>query len=154
MESDIRRFWEKTEVGGVDDCWEWKVGKDKDGYGQYWFKKRPTKAHRASWEIHYGKIPDGLWVLHHCDNPSCVNPRHLFLGTVLDNNRDTIRKNRKHDVRGELHGGVKLTESQVREIRKKYIPHEYSTAKLAREYSISQPHAWEIVSGRSWGWLR
>jgi len=86
------RFFRKVDKTG--SCWNWLAGKDKDGYGKIKIARKDLRAHRVSWEIHNGIIPGGLLVLHRCDNPSCVNPSHLFLGTALDNNRDRDAKGR------------------------------------------------------------
>lgn len=95
------RFWEKVEQG--PGCWEWMAGRDSaTGYGRIRIGRAGSKhqlAHRVSWELANGPIPDGLWVLHHCDNPPCVNPAHLYLGTTIDNNRD--RDARGRTARGE-----------------------------------------------------
>lgn len=91
-----KRFWPKVEK--TEHCWTWSGAKNRRGYG--WLHngsrttRKPMRAHRASWEIHFGKIPDGLWVLHRCDNPPCVRPDHLFLGTRTDNMRDCAAKGR------------------------------------------------------------
>lgn len=90
------RFWEK--VAKSDGCWLWTGSRQRNGYGFLFAGTRkephPERAHRVSWRIHFGEIPDGLWVLHKCDNPPCVNPEHLFLGTRTDNMRDCARKGR------------------------------------------------------------
>jgi hypothetical protein len=86
------RFWEKADTSG--ECWEWTAGKFNTGYGQFSVDGAPQLAHRFSYEMHYGKISDGLHVLHTCDNPPCVNPEHLWLGTQADNNEDRDKKGR------------------------------------------------------------
>ena len=86
------RFFQKVNKTGF--CWEWLAGKDKDGYGKIKIRGKTLQAHRVSWGIHNGPIPEGIGVLHRCDNPSCVNPLHLFLGTTLDNMRDRDAKGR------------------------------------------------------------
>ncbi len=88
----MNRFWSK--VNKTDNCWNWLACKTKDGYGRIFIKDKVLLAHRVSWAIHDGQIPKGLQVLHRCDNPSCVNPAHLFLGTVSDNMRDSVAKGR------------------------------------------------------------
>ena len=107
-------------------------------------------AHRYSYELHFGKIPDGLCVCHHCDNPSCVNPKHLFLGTHKDNMQDSFKKNRMTINCGDNHGNSKLKSEQIKEIRSKYVPYKYSTCKLAREYNVSQANIFDIVMNKSW----
>src|SRR5687767_4720826 len=86
------RFWEK--VRKTDGCWLWTASRNAKGYGQIMYQRRPIHAHRVSWQLANGPIPDGLCVLHRCDNPQCVNPGHLFLGTIVDNNRDMFAKGR------------------------------------------------------------
>ena len=95
MRTFEERFFDK--VHKTSSCWIWTGSKNRKGYGQMSFGRRGTKpvqAHRASWCIHFVYLPKGLWVLHRCDNPSCVNPRHLFLGTAQDNTDDMFRKGR------------------------------------------------------------
>lgn len=91
------RFWPRVEKRDADECWEWKGSRLQKGYGTMpcWPFKRPALAHRVSWEIHNGNIPDGLIVCHRCDNPPCVNPAHLFLGSHQDNLRDMVKKGRQ-----------------------------------------------------------
>lgn len=94
-EKDIQRFWSKVAItDNPDDCWLWTAG-TVTGYGSFGFQGRMRIASRVAWEITNSEIPAGMKVLHTCDNPLCVNPKHLFLGTQLDNMRDMVRKGRK-----------------------------------------------------------
>jgi hypothetical protein len=88
-------FWERVDVGRPGDCWEWRGYRPLDGYGRYQHKGRKQLAHRVSWELHHGApAPDDLEVMHSCDNPPCVNPAHLSLGTHVDNMRDGASRGR------------------------------------------------------------
>jgi hypothetical protein len=91
---DIERFWSKVDKRGEDECWEWKDHKDRGGYGKIWLSGRNVLAHRFAWVIANGKMPDGLFACHKCDNPACCNPNHLFAGTSQDNIDDRVRKGR------------------------------------------------------------
>lgn len=144
-----RRFESFFVVGNPADCWEWMGGRLKTGYGAFWLNGRTEKAHRVSWEIHRGKIPEGLFVLHKCDNPPCVNPEHLFIGTTLDNVRDKIQKGRLRVPRGEDSGVSKLTEAQVIAIR---ADRRYQ-AIIASEYGVAQTTISNIKRRKKWGWL-
>ena len=93
----MNKFWSKVKVGAPDDCWEWQAAKSHKGYGLYMVAYKHWRAHRFAWTITNGKIPENLCVMHKCDNPPCVNPAHLSLGTVKDNNLDRINKNRDHN---------------------------------------------------------
>lgn len=120
--------------------------------------RKNLKAHRFSYEYHVGKIPSGMLVCHTCDNPSCVNPKHLFIGTWKDNVQDMIKKGRRYDTAGENNGQSKITMKIALEIREKYslnksFGHErkkYSTAKLGEMYGISQSVVYDIVKGNYW----
>jgi hypothetical protein len=136
-------FWKYVQV--VDHgCWEWLASLGNHGYGQLTFKQQKYTAHRLSWELHNGPIPDGLCVCHTCDNRSCVNPNHLFLGTRTDNLRDMTDKGRR--VKGESHGGVKLTEEIVLSIRSS----EQSGVDLAAMYGVSPSTICSIRKRRIW----
>ena len=113
-EKRLARFWSYVKVG--DGCWPWGGPLDKDGYGIIGSHRGRCKAHRLSWEIANGYTPEGVCVLHHCDNPGCVRPDHLFLGSPADNVRDRTKKGRT--ARHETHGRAKLTAVNVAEIRR------------------------------------
>jgi len=143
----IKRFLDKVEVDEESGCWEWCGGK-ACGYGQLKVAGKMLKAHRVAYELFVGKIPDGLFVCHSCDNPGCVNPTHLFLGTHQDNMNDMSRKGRGTKAKGEKHGMAKLTESQVREIRQLYG--KYNQRKLAEMFGVDQATISYIINNKLW----
>jgi hypothetical protein len=98
----MKRFWDKVKIAGPKDCWEWTAAKDKNGYGFFRFDDKQQKAHRVAWQLEIGPIPDEMHICHVCDNPPCVNPNHLFLGTPKDNMQDKLAKGR-HRWRNETH---------------------------------------------------
>jgi hypothetical protein len=158
-QKDIDRFWSKVDKERSNTfyngkrCWEWTAHCDKKGYGGFSFHRKFVLAHRASWMIFYGNILDDLCVLHHCDNPPCVNPAHLFLGTNLDNVRDRDKKGRNNQPRGENSGRAKLTFLQVLEIRTRYkrrgIGGE-TALELAKIFHMSRNAIWNIIKNRNW----
>jgi len=134
-------FDDKYVVDQATGCWNWTRGKDKDGYGKY----GNGRAHRFSWERSNNRpIPAGLLVCHSCDNPSCVNPGHLFLGTHAVNHADRNRKGRT--ARGERSGAAKLTLAQVKEIRQQMPGWALASAR----YGIGKTHYYRIVRGEAW----
>ena len=128
-------------------CLEWTGHRDEWGYGRYGADKR---AHRVSYAEAFGPIPDGMLVCHRCDNPRCVNPAHLFLGSNADNVRDRNDKGRYADTKGEKNPASKLTETQVREIRKKYANGGITQPQLALEYGFKQPSISDIIRRKTW----
>lgn len=146
------KFWKRVDQPFVG-CWEWQGVRSTQGYGSIRFGKKPYPAHRVAWELLYGEIPEGMLVLHKCDNKCCVRPGHLYIGTQKDNVRDIFDRNRmpgKHKRRpkpGHLH---KLSVEQVKEIRIRYANKESSTRKLAKEYGVAQVTIWDIISRNSW----
>jgi hypothetical protein len=144
------RFWSKVQPG--DGCWEWQGSRDRDGYGIIGASRhqRAKRAHRVSWELHNGQpVPDGLDVLHHCDNKPCVNPAHLYTGTDSDNARDAVERGRLNPRHGRLNPNAKLTRDDVEAILAAVAGGETQTS-VARRYGISQPHVSELVRGVSW----
>jgi hypothetical protein len=134
-------------------CWVWNGHINNHGYGVVGFGSRATHrgtmlAHRMSYEVFIGPIPRDLNVLHSCDNPSCINPEHLFAGTHLDNHRDMVSKGRQVILRGEDVGTSKLTASQVREIKSR-LGYRNSGA-LAREFGVSDSLIDNVRYGKSW----
>lgn len=146
------RFWNKVKEG--PGCWEWQGYKFSNGYGgiKSHQGKRMLLAHRVSYAIAYGEIPEGKLVCHKCDNTKCVRPDHLFLGTQADNLLDMRRKGRSGDRRvyGEKNGSAKLTSNQVLEIRKRYLAGGITQKALAGEYGVSLPLIEKIIGGRLW----
>ena len=173
------RFHEKYERVPESGCWIWTASRmAKGGYGKIVLHQGDqiaTGAHRVSWILHNGPIPDGLWVLHQCDVPACVNPEHLFLGTAKDNNRDCAQKGRKAemprrvfygppkprwlvgknrirklkgrpDQKGEKNWNARLDWVKVADIRAKRV----SRAEYSRLYGVCPKTISEIWSGRTW----
>jgi len=148
----------RYEIDKKTGCWNWLLSKTNDGYGvqcieKQGIKKRIWLAHRVSYEQNVSKIPNGLCVLHKCDNPPCVNPSHLFLGTIQDNMKDRDMKGRNADFKGSNNGRAKLKDNQVRTIRRLYLRGGIKQVELAKRFGIDQTSVSDIVVGKTWGWL-
>lgn len=175
------RFWSRVSI--VDDetsCWEWIAGCFPDGYGSVVIDGRKRGAHRVAYERTYGKIPSGLCVLHRCDNPPCVRPAHLFLGTHADNAADRGQKGRtargdasgarlhperlkpatgaahgarlhpERLARGTANGAARLNEHVVRKIRHLYITGGWTQADLGRQFGVSRSTISLVIRGLTW----
>jgi HNH endonuclease len=143
-----QRFWPK--VLKTDSCWIWTAHTNACGYGRIWYGKA-IETHRASWEMHFGAIPEGLCVLHKCDNPPCVNPDHLWLGTHADNMKDCARKRRIRSpgLCGENNPGSRLTRPEVREMRRLYAM-KYTMAELSGYFAVSVSTVSRIINNHLW----
>lgn len=137
-----------TKVNVTDGCWIWIAALTQEGYGTYWWDGKTRPAHRYSWSFFNGDIPQGMVICHNCDVPSCVNPDHLFLGTIQDNHADMVEKRR--NVSGEKSGLSKLTEIQVIEMRNKYKNDNCSLRDLSKHYGITRENVWCIVKNKTW----
>lgn len=143
------RFWDSVHKAR-NGCWNWMGAINTDGYGTFNFYGENKRAHRFSYELHRGPIPQGLFCCHHCDNRRCVNPAHLFLGTALDNIQDMHRKGRANPPRGARAAAAKLTEDDVREIRRRYAEGDVTYGQLATEYGVHYRTPQAIVLRRTW----
>jgi len=146
------RFIRKVLLDCEANCWEWTGGKAGIGYGTIHQDGRGTvRAHRVSFELFNGPIPDGLCVLHRCDNPGCVNPTHLFLGDHQDNMADRDAKERT--LRGRKHPRAKLTESDVRTIHQR-LADGYTQNEIAESLGVTQAQISHISRGHQWSHLK
>lgn len=176
------RFWARVQKSREDKCWLWQGSVNKDGYGRLQVGPRGANrmwaAHRLAYALHNGPIPDGLWVLHHCDNPPCCNPAHLFLGTLADNHADMDSKgrrphgeahwmkksperiprgdqsfSRKHPeriARGERCRHAKLTAAVVQEMRRLYAEGSHSYKQIANRFGVNKRTAIQAIKRRTW----
>ena len=138
------RFREKV---GLD--WQWRASKNASGYGIIGVGDKVELAHRLSYKIHNGQIPDNMQVLHTCDDRGCVNPEHLYLGTNHDNIMDRVKRNRKGDVSGEKNGLSKLNKKQILEIRERYKNGE-NQHSIGKQYGVCKATIYYIVNELTW----
>jgi hypothetical protein len=152
LQATLEERWQaKVSPEPMSGCWLWTGAVKELGYGVIGLGTRQqgtAKAHRVSWTLHRGEIPAGMNVLHRCDNPSCVNPAHLFLGTLKDNARDCVSKGRNFvpDNRGEKASCRKLSLENVTDIRRK----EETGVAYAKKYGVSKSAVYEIWRGKNW----
>jgi hypothetical protein len=169
----LERFFRNVDKDGpiperypnLGRCWIWRGRIDKDGYGSTSLGKSGFRAHRLSWIIARGGVPDCRLVLHFCDRPGCVNPDHLWIGTQADNVRDRVEKGRS--AKGDNHGrrthpernakgtkvhGSKLNEQSVREIRGLFASGR-SKNSIAKQFGVAHFSIRSIISRKTWAWL-
>lgn len=133
-------------------CLIWRKAKDHDGYGVTFFRSHQWRVHRAVFFLWVGDIPERSFVLHHCDNPTCCNPSHLFLGDARINRHDCRAKGRMTIQRGELRYNCILNETKVREIRRRYKwrDKDNNAVALGNEFGVTVGAVWGILRGRTW----
>ncbi len=146
------RFWKLVDKKEPESCWPWLGDTMKLNYGRFSYAGTRRLAHRVAYELTYGPIePPSLSVCHHCDNPNCVNPNHLFLGTPADNVADCILKGRKkvNSPKGEAHYKHKLTASNIAE-SKQLSQEGIPQRKGANMYHVNQAQIWRIIHDKTW----
>jgi hypothetical protein len=155
------RFWSLVDIRQDDECWIWKGTQSRDGYGKCAYHGKSVRAHRKAYELINGPIPanpnewHGTMVVRHaCDTKLCCNPRHLLLGTTLDNNRDKVNRGRQRNgsrpQKGEQNHWAKLTIEQVVQIRELYTTGHYSQSELGRMFNVHQTAINLIVRHKNW----
>ncbi len=152
-DKDVMRFLNKTMPDSNTDCILWTACKDKvknKEYGKFYLNGKRERAHRVSWMIHRGKIPKGMHVLHRCDNPPCVNPDHLFLGSNQDNVDDKMSKGRLATKHGESNVNSKLTWNDVRTIRNEHDKQRKTIQEVANEYDVSYQLISRVIRKEIW----
>lgn len=152
FDTPIERFFKKiSNENHPLGCWIWDGGKGTNQYGNFHSDKtkKNMRAHRYSWELHFGEIPKGFFICHSCDTKLCVNPDHLFVGSPLDNMQDMINKNRQVTVKGSQNGQAKLTEADVEVIKEK-LKLGYLGKDLAIEYGVDMTVISKIKLNKTW----
>lgn len=152
------RLYSRVSINPITGCWEWNGSKSEKGYGRTIVGSRKDRSrktistHRLSYILNFGEIPEGMEVCHKCDNPCCVNPDHLFVGTHRDNMDDRERKGRNKPQKGEKNGRAKLTEVDIMAIKEKRkigVPYY----KIAEEYGVHKRTVMDAVSGKNWAYV-
>lgn len=149
----FERHADKIEYGAPSGCWLWTASTRGKGYGTVWVRGKKRYAHREAYEaVHGAGSANGLIVRHRCDTPLCVNPAHLVIGTVADNNRDMAERGRQVTPKGTAHGRAKLTDDDVRAIRAEYVRGSsmHGLRGLARKYGVHRSVIGRIVNRKLW----
>jgi hypothetical protein len=148
----IEKFWKNITIKSADECWEWKGPVTGGGYGNFYIRHNDLRlAHRVAWYLSNHRQPNAYLVCHHCDNRSCCNPSHLFLGTSKDNTSDAMEKGRMRSyfLPKENHPMAKLNEIDVEEIKNLHNL-GFSQNYIAEKFKINQSQVSRILSGRRW----
>ncbi len=144
------KFWSRVDIKGKDECWEWTRGRLKAGYGQFRdHRTKEVRAHRVAWELTNGRIPKGAFMCHDCDNPPCCNPNHLHLGDSISNMKEKKERGRCQDQNGEKNPNNKLTENDVKNIRK-LCKSGWTQKNVAKIYSLHPEYVGKIVRRLRW----
>lgn len=160
----LDNFWAKVDKSPhPKGCWVWTASVNIKGYGQTAYRQRMCGAHRMSYVIHNGLIPEGMLICHHCDNRVCVNPTHLFIGTAQDNSTDMKEKGRSalgpkngmiknphKQPRGEVHGNSKFTAGDILEIRRLYASKWGSATQIGLLFGTSKKYVLKVVHRQTW----
>jgi hypothetical protein len=137
----------------TNGCWKWTGGKTAQGYGNIWFDGSLRRANRIRWQLCFGEIPEGMLVLHKCDNPECTNPDHLFIGTQKDNMQDMIQKGRGRKANGSSHYMSKFTEQDILEMRK-LSKEGHDINYISEKFSAKKGTIRAIINRTNWKWLK
>ena|SRR3990167_2897409 len=157
----VSKFWSLVQQRGPDDCWEWQGNRGRHGYGRLTFNYKPLWAHRLAYEFEHGALPENKVICHKCDNPPCVNPKHLFAGSQTDNVLDVWSKGRGVNPplhKGETHHKAKITAADAQEIKAAYdaAPIVGNRKKFGvlkafeRRFGLSKRQVQQIAYGKSW----
>jgi hypothetical protein len=149
-QEELERFEKYVQKDPVSGCWNWIGSCYGKGYGHFGIRGKIYPAHRIAYIWYVGTVPNGLFVLHECDNPPCVNPDHLFLGTHQNNVDDKCSKGCESHLYGVQNSSCKLTNQQVQEIRQRYSTEFITQTDLAREYRVSITTINWIVHNKTW----
>lgn len=154
MSNERDRFWRKVRRAGPTDCWEWQAARQHFGHGLFHVPdstnkrgRRLEKAHRYAWILERGEIPAGLCVLHSCDNPPCVNPAHLFLGTRADNSHDRDAKGRHVALIGDQHGNTRYPDAVVL-VWKQLRESGAAISSIAARFGVGYHAVWQALRRR------
>ncbi len=153
-DGQVESFRKRIRIGKQDECWPWTKGKSSmdewRAYGVVWFNGKKYKAHRLAYELFNRSLLPGEIVCHHCDNPPCCNPRHLFAGSHGDNLRDCDSKGRRNLEHGVDRYNAKLDDDKIRKIRAQYIPRIVGVDTLAEKFGVSRSMIYSIVTWKRW----
>ena len=144
------RFWAKADIRGAEECWEWNAGRNSRGYGIFYIRKGYGRTATRVAVAFREPIPQGHVVCHKCDNPPCVNPAHLFLGTQVDNGLDSIAKGRGNRAHGGAHRSAQLTPAIVAELRRHDWRRQGELTRVARLLGIAANNVKAAVTGAHW----